>query len=260
MIKIGNILAELLNEDLKSKSDKGNRYFEMLKTKKFRHYDGNVLVDFTGGDEKRKDLVSKLSKEDKKNYKEWLKTDDGIASLKLWQGESINENLNVNTPNLGLLQTSDYLILIDTTSKKIIGVIAYEKVGQDLYHVPAIASEKGYGFMLYNIVMSLVSPNYIITDRDSSTTQAAVNVLRRMTQDPNIEFKHLDKSDKNYFFFKNESDEYNLLVNTKFRIKTPIDISKLIQNGKTFREKVNIDDDNLSTKAFNFFSKKLNAS
>lgn len=93
MIKIGNILSELLNEELKSKSDKGNRYFEMLKTKKFRHYDGNVLVDFTGDDEKRKDLVSKLSKEDKKKYKEWLKTDEGKESLKLWQSESINENI-----------------------------------------------------------------------------------------------------------------------------------------------------------------------
>jgi hypothetical protein len=81
--------------------------------------------------------------------------------------------------------------------------------------------------MLYNIVMSIVSPSYIITDRDSSTTQAAVNVLKKMTQDPNIEFEHLDKSDANYFFFKNESDEYNLLVNTKFRIKNQMDISKL---------------------------------
>ena len=161
--------------------------------------------------------------------------------------------------NLGLLQTSDYLILVDTETKKIIGVVAYEKVGQDLYHVPAIASEKGYGLMLYNIVMSMVSPNYIITDRDSSTTQAAVNVLKKMTQDPNIEFEHLDKSDTNYFFFKNESDEYNLLVNTKFKTKNPMDISKLKQNGESFRETVDIDDDDLSTKAFKFFSKKLNA-
>jgi hypothetical protein len=164
----------------------------------------------------------------------------------------------VGGTNLGLLQTSDYLILVDTETKKIIGVVAYEKVGQDLYHVPAIASEKGYGLMLYNIVMSMVSPSYIITDRDSSTTQAAVNVLKKMTQDPNIEYEHLDKSDNDYLFFKRESDEYNLLVNTKFRVKNPMDISKLIQAGKLFRETVKIDDDELSSKAFKFFSKKLN--
>lgn len=165
---------------------------------------------------------------------------------------------NIENINLGLLQTSDYLVLIDTEKRKIIGVIAYEKVAQNLYHVPAIASEKGYGFLLYNIVMSLISPNYIITDRDSSTTQAAVNVLKKMTQNPNIEFEHLDKSDTNYFFFKNESDEYNLLVNTKFKIKKPMDLSKLINNGKEFRKIIKIDDDDLSTKAFKFFSKKLN--
>jgi len=164
----------------------------------------------------------------------------------------------IENNSLGLLQTSDYLILVDTTIKKIIGVVAYEKVGNALYHVPAIASEKGYGFILYNIVMSIVSPNYIITDRDSSTTNAAVRVLKRMTEDPSIEFIHLDPSDVNYLSFKRESDEYNLLVNTKFRIKSPIDISQLIENGKVFRDKVKIDNDALSTKAFKFFSKKLN--
>lgn len=160
--------------------------------------------------------------------------------------------------DLALLQTSDYLILVDTTTKKIIGVVAYEKVGSNLYHVPAIASEKGYGFMLYNIVMSIVSPNYIITDRDSSTTQAAVNVLKKMAQNSNIEYEHLDKSDSDYLFFKQESDEYNLLVNTKFRIKNPMNLSQLLENGKLFRQNIKIDDDTLSTKAFKFFSKKLN--
>jgi len=85
-MKILPIYESLITDTvvLKSKTDKGNRYFQMLKTCEYKHYDGGVMVPFSGGDEKRKDLVSKLSKEDKKIYRAWLKTPDGQDSLKLW--------------------------------------------------------------------------------------------------------------------------------------------------------------------------------
>lgn len=72
---------------LVSKSDKGNRYFKMLKTGKFQHYDApkGELSTFSRGEEDRKRLVSHLSKEDKKTYKEWLKTPDGIKSLEFFK-------------------------------------------------------------------------------------------------------------------------------------------------------------------------------
>ena len=79
-------LEIILNEvDLKSKSDKGNRTFEKLKTAKFQHYDmpKGELSDFSN-DEDRKRLISKLSKEDKKKYREWIKTEDGKKSLEIW--------------------------------------------------------------------------------------------------------------------------------------------------------------------------------
>lgn len=71
------------NESLVSKSDKGNRYFKMLKTGKFQHYDSpkGELSTFSKGEEDRKRLVSKLSKADKKKYTEWLKTPEGQKSL-----------------------------------------------------------------------------------------------------------------------------------------------------------------------------------
>ena len=69
---------------LRSKSDKGNRLFDMLKTAKFQHYDSpkGELSTFNHGEESRKKLVSKLSNADKKLYKEWLKTSEGQESLK----------------------------------------------------------------------------------------------------------------------------------------------------------------------------------
>jgi hypothetical protein len=73
--------------ELKSKSDKGNRYLKMLKTAKFQHYDmpKGELSTFNRGEEDRKRLVSKLNKEDKKIYKEWLKTSEGKESIKQFE-------------------------------------------------------------------------------------------------------------------------------------------------------------------------------
>jgi len=106
---IKNILRENIEKvTLKSKSDKGNRYFEMLKTAKFQHYDmpKGELSDFTHGEEDRKRLVSHLSKEDKKTYKEWLKTPEGKVSVELFKKsctvwcskkETVNENNAIDT-------------------------------------------------------------------------------------------------------------------------------------------------------------------
>lgn len=85
--------VEKLFEDkvvLKSKSDKGNRLFKQLKTAKFQHYDmpKGELVSFSYGEEDRKRLVSKLSKEDKKIYRAWVKTPEGEKSMKIWDGIS----------------------------------------------------------------------------------------------------------------------------------------------------------------------------
>jgi len=73
--------------ELKSKSDKGNRHFEMLKTAMFQHYDSpkGELSKFTHGEEDRKRLVSKLSDADKKLYREWLKTPEGQESIETFE-------------------------------------------------------------------------------------------------------------------------------------------------------------------------------
>lgn len=98
------ILFEEEKVILKSKSKKGNRHFEMLKTAKFQHYDmpKGELSPFTHGEESRKKLVSKLSKEDKKTYRKWLKTNEGQKSIKLfdeyasegWKSNNINESID----------------------------------------------------------------------------------------------------------------------------------------------------------------------
>lgn len=161
---------------------------------------------------------------------------------------------NLNTINIGLYETQDYLVLYDVKLNTIIGVVTYEKVSEGLYHVPAIAAEKGFGYVLYQIVMSIVSPSYIITDRDSSTTYAAIKTLKRLYDDPNIEHMTLKSDDVNYLNFKQENEEYNLLVNTKFKIKNKLFFSNMVSLGKN--NKINLE--KLNKDAFKFFSKKLN--
>ena len=106
---IRKMLRENIEEikvELKSKSDKGNRYFEMLKTAKFQHYDmpKGDLATFTHGEEDRKRLVTHLSKEDKKTYRAWLKTPEGQDSIErfekyctVWcRKDTVNENTRID--------------------------------------------------------------------------------------------------------------------------------------------------------------------
>ena len=96
-MKLYKIYTQVLKEsedkvELVSKTQKGNRYFEMLKTAKFQHYDmpKGELVEFSRGEEDRKRMVSKLNKADKKTYRAWLKTPEGEASKKLFQSYASN--------------------------------------------------------------------------------------------------------------------------------------------------------------------------
>lgn len=167
----------------------------------------------------------------------------------------LRENLAVKD-NLGLIKTNDYLVLIDVVTKNIIGIVDYEEVDANLYHIPVIAAERGYGYLLYEIVMSLIKPSFVITDRDSSTSYAATVVLKKMYNDPNIEHISLDLNDKNYVKFFEDTEEEQIIKNTKFRIKNPINLSQLKANGDNIKDNIDLND--LNEKAFEFFSKKLN--
>jgi hypothetical protein len=162
---------------------------------------------------------------------------------------------NITNGGLALIKTKDYLVLFDLSNEKIIGVVTYEKVGDGLFHVPAIASERGYGYLLYGIVMTLVYPNYIITDRDSSTSEAATSVLRKMYQDPNIEHQSLGEDDENYVIFYKNDKENQMIKNTKFRIKNKLNLNQFESNANKVQGSIDLDE--LNEKAFQFFSDKL---
>ncbi len=170
--------------------------------------------------------------------------------------EGINEGINEGV-NLAIFITDSYIIIFDKATLNFYGVATYEKIENGLYHIPAMGAEKGYGFYLFNIILTLINPDYLIADRDSSTSALAVKMLNRIYQDPNIEHITLKPTDKNYFHYPNESSEYNAIVNTKFRIKKPLNVSKMLADGKAIMAKQKIRTDKLNDKAFDYFSNKL---
>lgn len=195
-MKLLNIYNKLLTESiLKSKSDKGNRYFEMLKTAKFQHYDSpkGELSTFTKGEDDRKRLVSKLSQEDKKKYKEWLKTDEGKESLKLFKKYETKFDNKVLKENINLLEYNkqDSFLSNYETAKK----YAYDNIDGvsecfDDYNEDSDNPQCQY---CYNNYIDLI---YLYVDKyNSLKTKSEVKIYRmvKLNNIKNLDLKNIGK-------------------------------------------------------------------
>jgi len=158
--------------------------------------------------------------------------------------------------NFGLIVNDDYLTLYDFKSDKIYGVVSLNEEN-DFWYVGAIASEKGYGYELTKMAMSHVHPKSLMTDRDSSTTDAFMGILKKM-RDEGLSDGVLDKNNEWYFLFKNKSDAYNELLNTKFKFNDKQLYQKLVNNANKIIDNKPYLLDDINDRAFDFFSKKLN--
>lgn len=96
------------------------------------------------------------------------------------------------------------LILWDTTSKEVLGVINTFN-----NEVTGVAAKKGYGPLLYELGMANVYPNGLQSDRNGNTTPAAENIWKKFISlsPPNIKIKKLDKNDKLYKSHYGEEDD-----------------------------------------------------
>ena len=175
--------------------------------------------------------------------------------------------------NLILLETNNYMVLYDGSFRDldingIVGVIVVEKVENGLYHIPVIPSEKGFGHIMYKIAMSKVYPSYITSDRFSNTSDQALKTLLRLKSDSNIETDVMSPENKNYVLYPKKSDEFHILRNTIYKIKTPINLNQYNPNKiiKEPNEDSILDSFILGHKnygsiidklAFRFFQKKL---
>jgi hypothetical protein len=169
------------------------------------------------------------------------------------------ENINTVTSTTGLFVTPDYLILYDYETDNLYGMIGYSKLDKDTYESGAIAGDKGFGPLLYELLMTKVYPMGLITDRYSTTSDSALNVLRGM-YDRGLNVKTFSKDDDNYNGDKTRNEKDNIILNTVFKFEDVNTYNELLNRSETYLLDVKDKNkflNNLVNRAFKLFKNKL---
>ena len=110
------------------------------------------------------------------------------------------------------------------------------------YYFPKqIAANKGYGLIMYELVMQYVFPKYLVSDRDWNVTSASQRMYDYFYQElnPAVEVVKLSKEDPEYvpcdnaryLSCKNTTPYEEKLYNSRLRMK-PDNINLLIKNAQ----------------------------
>jgi hypothetical protein len=165
-----------------------------------------------------------------------------------------DESLN----NSGLFITTDYLVLYDFVEDKIMGVAGVYDLGP-IFHLAIVASEDGYGPLMYELSMTHAYPKGVTTDRDSSTSKAAFNVFEKMYNREDVKKESLPTNDENYVDYK---DEYvNQILNSVYYFEDRQTYDYLAGKAKQYLDTIENPQGlikNLNSRSFKFFSNKLN--
>lgn len=165
-----------------------------------------------------------------------------------------DESLN----NSGLFITTDYLVLYDFVEDKIMGVSGVYDLGP-IFHLAIVASEDGYGPLMYELSMTHAYPKGVTTDRDSSTSKSAFNVFEKMYNREDVKKESLPTNDENYIDYK---DEYiNQILNSVYYFEDRQTYDTLVEKAKSYLSNISEPQSimkKLNDNAFTFFANKLN--
>lgn len=89
------------------------------------------------------------------------------------------------------------LVLYDKQSNHIIGMINFFK-SKKYYYVGGVASESGFGPLMYELAMAYISPNALMSDRDSHTSESAENIWKVMMGRNDVKKIPIPKGDEEY--------------------------------------------------------------
>lgn len=185
----------------------------------------------------------------------------------------VAKNSNDLTETTGLFDAPDYLILYDYQIDKIYAVIGLNKSSAkvksinnsdetkivDFYYFGAVAAEKGYGPLIYEMAMSKSNPLGLATDRDSGTSDMAYNVLKKMYERGFAKYEIL--SDDDNYMDSDRGDEYNKIINSIYYYNNQNEYNKLISIGNSFLDKKENPRSflkSLNERASHFFFARLN--
>lgn len=194
----------------------------------------------------------------------FIDTKDGNMALDLNGGKSLNEvakMLNDLTPTTALFDTGDYLVLYDYENHILYGMIAIYPEN-DFYYIGAVAAQKGYGPLMYEMAMTKVSPKGLSADRDSSTTTSAINVFKGMEK-RGVKKRVIPSDSDEFIKYLDKSPEDNIILNTIYFYEDKPTYNKLIQIANNYLTTLDDADaflNDLSEKAYGLFSSSLNES
>jgi GNAT superfamily N-acetyltransferase len=130
----------------------------------------------------------------------------------------------------------------------------------DFYYIGAVAAQKGYGPLMYELGMTKASPKGLSADRDSSTTTAAINVFKGMEK-RGVNKRVIPSDSDEFIKYFDKSPEDNIILNTIYFYEDKPTYNKLSQVANnylsTVEDKSTVLND-LSEKAYSLFSSSLN--
>jgi hypothetical protein len=194
----------------------------------------------------------------------FIDTKDGKMVLNLKSNEPLNESaktLNDLSVTTGLFDTGDYLVLYDYENNTLYGMIAIYP-DSDFYYIGAVAAQKGFGPLMYEMGMTKIFPKGLSADRDSSTTTAALNVFKGM-ENRGINKRIIPSDSDEFIQYNDKSPEDNIILNTIYFYEDKSTYSRLIQIANNYLNKIEDKQrflDDLSEKAYSLFSSSLNES
>ena len=119
------------------------------------------------------------------------------------------------------------LVLYSSYYDHIYGMIVGDKVsGKDTMYVRAVASEKGYGPLMYELLMSTLYPRYIRPHVDGEIQPKAWNIWVKFYDRKDIEKKEVPIDDNSFSMILYKNGEFD----NEFIDASPQKISKIIKN------------------------------
>lgn len=145
--------------------------------------------------------------------------------------ELIEGKININdTHDLAIIfiEEDNIFLLIDIKTGQPKGYISFSLTQGDVYGIYGAYADKGYGPLLYELVMTYVYPKGITMSDDSSTSEDAMNVWEKFASRNDVEKKPIvrtQKTDKEDWF-----DDMSLDYEDDLETKKWIDRARELHN------------------------------
>lgn len=119
---------------------------------------------------------------------------------------------------------------------KCVGYITAEHYINDDWEISKVVADKGYGHHMYEAVMELLQPSWLIPNRKKMVNLKLANTYNKFQERDDIETQKITQKDDSFVEAPKEQDNW---FNRKYRLTTPASIDFIKTNYK-FIEKTGL--------------------